>query len=131
MNNRPVSRLTETIAQLRAADEMMPIQTAHLFFLIAERPALTQKDLMDATGLSQPAVFRNTSLLGEGLNKREGMKLVERIADPTEGRRHIFFLTEKGRTLMKSILRLTETEETIEKMKMPTAREFLNRGGRL
>jgi len=121
---RDIDMLIKVIGVLRAIDDVMPTQVAQSFLCVALHPGLTMQELSDQTGLSQSACSRNVAALGEWHRfGKPGYGLVEAVPDPKEGRRKIMFLTPRGRTLMRDILRTVRPTEIITSFESPTPKE--------
>lgn len=122
--SRDIDMLIKVISVLRTIDDVMPTQIAQSFLCVALRPGLTMQELSEQTGLSQSACSRNVAALGEWHRfGKPGYGLVEAVPDPKEGRRKIMFLTAKGRTLMRDILRMVKPNEVITSFESPTPKE--------
>jgi DNA-binding MarR family transcriptional regulator len=72
------------------------ITMSMFFFLhaLARSDGLSQRELMDAAGLLQPAT-------SSALKEMERMRLISRHADPEDGRVARFYLTAKARALFE------------------------------
>ena len=68
---------------------------------------VTFRELEDALGLTNSAVSRTVSALGQTNRKGQpGYDLLKVDADPAEGRRFIVTLTSKGRALKRQLQKL-------------------------
>ena len=68
---------------------------------------VTFRELEDALGLTNSAVSRTVSALGQTNRKgHPGYDLLKVDADPAEGRRFIVTLTSKGRALKRQLQKL-------------------------
>ncbi|CAB4139643.1 MarR Transcriptional regulators [uncultured Caudovirales phage] len=108
MAPKPLKALPTLIAaleELRALDEVMPIQQAHALLVIAKRPGLTMQELSDETGLAQSSCSRNVAALSEWHRYgKPGLDLVASEDDPRERRRKVMWLTPKGRTVVGKLM---------------------------
>jgi DNA-binding MarR family transcriptional regulator len=110
----------------REMNEAIAPQQIEILFEIASQPGLTQQELANRTGMALSSISRNLMALGEwNRSGKPGLSLVETADDPEERRRHIAFLSPKGRSLVHRILQQLGTKD-LETWKAPTAREFLN-----
>jgi len=110
---------------LREASDQITPQQMQMLWEIALRPGLTQQELASATGLNLSSISRNLMALGEWhrLGKK-GLEFVETTEDPNERRRQIAFLTTKGRTFVRRMLKELGADGA-ETWEAPTAREYL------
>ncbi len=110
----------------REMNEAIAPQQIEILFEIASQPGLTQQELANRTGMALSSISRNLMALGEwNRSGKPGLSLIETADDPEERRRHIAFLSPKGRSLVHRILQQLGTKD-LETWKAPTAREFLN-----
>ena len=99
----------------RALCVFAPLNPTHLyvhfiqvFLEIANADGpVTFRELEDALGLTNSAISRTVSALGQ-INRRgdPGYDLLKVNADPSEGRRFIVTLTAKGRALKRQLDKL-------------------------
>ena len=99
----------------RALGVFAPLNPTHLyvhfiqvFLEIANADGpVTFRELEDALGLTNSAISRTVSALGQ-INRRgdPGYELLKVNADPSEGRRFIVTLTAKGRALKRQLDKL-------------------------
>lgn len=80
----------------RDLDDEVPAQTIACFCQIAMRGEMPMYDLIDLMGVSNAAVSRNITKLGNGSPREPGLKLVEAYEDPEWRRRKLVKLTAKG-----------------------------------
>jgi len=71
--------------------------------VIARNPETPVVRVQEALGLSQPAVSRNISKLGNGRPDKPGMHLIEQYEDPYDRRSKIARLTPQGREVIKAL----------------------------
>lgn len=91
---------------LRATGEKeFPLQLASCFFYVASHNGCLQEDVVSHTALSQSAVSRNISWLGEQhrLEHRPGLKLVRRERDIHDYRKYRCYLTPKGQQFVNLV----------------------------
>lgn len=99
----------------RALGVFAPLNPTHLYvhfvqvfleIVNADGP-VTFRELEDALGLTNSAVSRTVSALGQTNRKgHPGYDLLKVDADPAEGRRFIVTLTSKGRALQRQLQKL-------------------------
>lgn len=90
--------LLETMS--KATDNpQMPIQQVTLFLNVAARGEVPQSALEELTGVSQAAVSRNVTALGEGWAKEPGYGLLVARRNASNRRCHVVALTQKGKAL--------------------------------
>ena len=102
----PFRAMTRTLSEMRELYPDIPAATIQVFLAIALEPGISGKELLDRVGISQSAVSRHLSILGEhSWRGGEGLGLIEVIEDLEDRRNKIAFLTPKGRTLAISFHR--------------------------
>lgn len=67
-----------------------------VFFALSANPKLTQKQMVEAIGVEQPTMAAT-------LARMERDKLIERTADPGDGRSSLISLTTKARELLPAV----------------------------
>jgi len=97
--------LQAALNELRELDPWMGLQTMETFLVVAMKPGLTMQEIAEATGLAQSSCSRNVALLSKWHRLgKAGADLVVTYEDPTERRRKIVFLNEKGIAKAKKII---------------------------
>ena len=92
-----LTRAFHFIQYLRKLSDDLPMQTAHVLFIIANEPGITTRTLMKRSKLSQASCSRNVTRLSHtDRHGRPGFGLVEARPDPKDPRRHLMYLTAKG-----------------------------------
>lgn len=105
--NKSLATLGKAIQRLRAIDPEMPMQTALLFLLVAQRPGLTMKEIEEVMLVSQASVSRNVAALSQwSRHDKPGHGLVLAREDPLERRRKIVFLTQRGELLARELAQI-------------------------
>lgn len=95
-------QLFETFRELQ---HDMPMQTVSVFFVIAMRPGLYQRELLNLLDLSQSSISRNVMALGETNRHGEpGLGLIEQRRDPLDARQFTLHLTPAGKELVNRVL---------------------------
>lgn len=91
-------------------DRELPLSRLHVFLLIARKGDATVRDLVQATGMTQPAISRIVGLLGDNpqRGKKEGLGWVSVVPDPADPRRALLNVTPKGRQVIAEIESLGE-----------------------
>lgn len=104
-----IDQLLELIGLFREQAPMMPIQTAHIFLLVARYPNMRASKLIDITGLSQASVSRNIAALSK-INRHgtPGMNLIKQTTDLLDPRAHRLKLTKKGKQFLSEITGATQ-----------------------
>jgi DNA-binding MarR family transcriptional regulator len=121
--NRALARLIEVIGFFRAEDELIPIQQVELLLHISRKPGIVAAELAEATNLAQASISRNcTAMAMVDRHGKPGKDWVSVEKDPEQPRRQAFYLTPKGRTLVKRVL--TRIDEGVE-FWAPTYREAM------
>ncbi|MDT0500322.1 MULTISPECIES: MarR family winged helix-turn-helix transcriptional regulator [unclassified Halomonas] len=94
-------RLARCIKMLReVSPELLTIQAAHTFLIVATEPQIPTPRLISKAGLTQSSCSRHIGLLSDKHHRgNPGLGLVESLPDPHESRRHIIELTDQGREL--------------------------------
>lgn len=105
--NKSLATLGKAIQRLRAIDPEMPMQTALLFLLVAQRPGLTMKELQRAMVTSQASISRNVATLSRWARfDKRGHDLLIAKEDPRERRRKVVFLTQRGELLARELAQI-------------------------
>lgn len=125
-----ITRLARHTGYIKRPDgkwvDLMTPQAFQIVLEIAQRPGITMKQLVDASGLAGASISRNLMALGEWhRTDMPGLGLVETVDDPREYRRKIAFLTIKGIKFVSDIVSI-QIERPVM-VSFPTAYEFMNR----
>jgi DNA-binding MarR family transcriptional regulator len=90
----------------------MPAQYIRTFLLVAEEQGLGVIDYAQRAGVSVSVMSRHLLDIGErNRHMEDGFGLVTYRPNPMELRKHEYFLTDKGRTLLHKITRHIETRK--------------------
>ena len=107
--------------------DLMSPQALQILLEIALHPGITMKESGAASGVTVGSVSRNLMALGQWHRiHMPGLELVDLIDDPTEGRRKVAFLTNKGRKLVSELISIQTGVRT--QVAAPTAKQFLSKG---
>lgn len=89
----------------------MSPQAFQITLEVAQRPGITMKQLMDASGIALGSVSRNLMALGDWhRSDMPGLGLIETVDDPEDHRRKIAFLTRKGRKFVSELVSIQVNE---------------------
>ena len=107
--NNPYATVTraliKALGRLRDRHSDMTLQQAMSFFLVAEKPGITQRELYEALGTNDSVASRTVAILSDvGSRNTPGLDLVEMRINPEDRRERILRLTPKGRRLMDDIV---------------------------
>jgi DNA-binding MarR family transcriptional regulator len=109
-NGEAALRRTQAVLnQFQVFNPTMPIQMAASFLQVALNEGKSLRELCELSDTAQSTMSRHLLDLGER-NRRlgPGLGLVIGKTDPVELRKKQFYLTPKGRVLLRSILALME-----------------------
>jgi DNA-binding MarR family transcriptional regulator len=127
-------RLAATIDEFRSLDKDIPGQAVVTFLVVAQKPGISSKELLQRIGVSQASISRNLALLGEwDRHGNPGLQLVDLIEDPVDRRNKIAFLTPRGKALVGKIANIMEPGlGEVDLTEFPTAKEYVRgvRGAR-
>jgi DNA-binding MarR family transcriptional regulator len=102
-------RFIETFRELRPD---MPMQTASILLLIAMKPGIGQRELLDLMDISQAGVSRNVyALLDTDRHGKPGLNFVSQRRHPSDGRNTELHLTSEGHAFLHRLLAGTHAEE--------------------
>lgn len=83
----------------------MPMHMASAFLLIAMKPGITQRELLNLSEIAQATMSRNIAALTErDRHGKPGMNLVIQRRDPMDARNLMLFLTQDGHSLVNRLL---------------------------
>jgi DNA-binding MarR family transcriptional regulator len=106
------SNFIKVLSALRARD-INGIHQALILMHVAHEPGLTIQDYADRTGASQQVASAHILELGpRKRNGGEGLGLIEIVLDPQNLRRHLVYLTSKGRTVVRSLQAMARIDWT-------------------
>lgn len=116
----PIDQALTLLSQLSEGTQnpTMPLQQVQLFLHVAHHGEVLMEDLEEATGVEQSSVSRNVSALGGGWPGKPGYGLVESREDPTNRRRKLVRLTNKGKALAGGISQAAPTGNGAGKMSL-------------
>jgi len=107
---RLVKTLLVALDIMRELRGDMPMQYVMTFRLVAEEEGLGITEYAQKAGVAQSVMTRHVLDIGDRDRYRgEGMGLVYKQVDPMEQRKHRVWLTDKGRVIMRRIIRAIET----------------------
>ena len=97
--------LLKTLQRLRDRYKDMTVLQAMCFFMVAQRPGISQKELYEVLGASDSAASRILAVLSDfGDRKTAGLDLVRMTTNPTDRRVKLLYLTQKGHRVMEDIV---------------------------
>lgn len=102
----------EIFEKAAGKDQPVSLSLVKAFLLVARQGQIAQKEIVTATGLTDPTVTRISQILSTGLsskNKKEGgggLQWVSVTIDPDDWRGKILSLTKQGKAIMEKINRL-------------------------
>jgi DNA-binding MarR family transcriptional regulator len=99
MAYQPLTRIMMILEEFRKIDPELPMQIALIFVLIARKPGISQKELIQLTGLGRSSVSRTVALLSKELGKG----FVTMREDPADRRSKVVTLTPEGERLSRSL----------------------------
>lgn len=104
---KKTDRLLSTIRS--SIGEVVPVQLAHTFILVARNEGLGVVELADRAGTNKSTMSRHLlDLSGTLRSGAEGYGLLNRTQDPTNLRSILYTLTPKGRLLINQIAEILE-----------------------
>lgn len=99
-----VATVTKVMAAFRALDPDLPIQYALSFLTIAENEGLSIGELAERLGIAQSSASRNVAALSRWHSfGKAGLDLVQAVEDPSERRRKVVTLTDRGRAFLDTL----------------------------
>jgi DNA-binding MarR family transcriptional regulator len=100
-----VKNLLAALEPFRIVRGTMPLQYVFAFLLVAEEEGLGVVDYAKRAGVSISVMSRHLLDIGErNRHMEKGFGLVAFRSNPMELRRHEYFLTDKGRALLRKVL---------------------------
>ncbi|MBW9091414.1 winged helix-turn-helix transcriptional regulator [Rhizobium wenxiniae] len=105
-------RLLEAFRELRPD---MPMQTASVFFLVAMKPGIGQRELLDLMDLSQAAISRNTyALMAIDRHGKPGLNLIVQHRNPADGRNTMLYLTPEGNAFLARLMAIGRPQRSTD-----------------
>jgi DNA-binding MarR family transcriptional regulator len=101
--SKDLRRAMRVVEILREVAHHLPSQSAHLFLAIAAKPAQAMFEYAREIDISTSAGSRICQMLAEGIDGRDGYRLIQISSDPVDRRRTVVTLTPKGRALAERI----------------------------
>jgi len=99
-----VNNLTDVVDLLRETYPDMTLNQVLVLLLVAANPGISQREIMDRTGLADSSASRIVALLGEHGNRGSGpFHLIELREDLKDRRSKLLHLTKKGQGLITKI----------------------------
>ena len=99
-----INNLVGSLNVLREIYGDMTLNHAVVLSLVAANPGISQREIMDQTGLTDGSTSRIVALLSEYGNRGTGpFHLIEMRPDPNDRRYKTLHLTQKGRGLFTKI----------------------------
>ena len=125
MKLQPLNRLNLALEQFRGVYPDASIILLQIFISIALDQGVQSKDVILKTGVPQPTFSRNLAILkAKGPDgKRSGLDLVEVVDDPSDGRRKFLFLTQRGKLVACSLIRVLDPSTDITAANFYVGRE--------
>ena len=106
-----LSRMATVVSEFRTIYPEVTASTVEVFLAVAVTPAQTSADLVKRIGVSQSAVSRHLSILGEySWRGGEGLDLITLVDDPRDRRGKLAFLSLKGRQMAVRLARILDPE---------------------
>lgn len=101
-------RLLETFRELRPD---MPMQTASVFLLVAMKPGISQRELLDLIDISQAGISRNVyALTAIDRHGKPGLNLITQHRNPIDARNTMLYLTSEGDALLTRLLSISRPQ---------------------
>ncbi|WP_142850667.1 MarR family winged helix-turn-helix transcriptional regulator [Telmatospirillum sp. J64-1] len=98
--DRKLRQAILVLEEFRKLDPELPIQIALILLLIAEKPGISNRELVQLTGLGKSSVARNVAILSKEHGK---FGLVTYYEDPEDRRNKVAKLTPEGQRFINSI----------------------------
>ncbi|MDK1386301.1 winged helix DNA-binding protein [Sinorhizobium sp. 8-89] len=98
-------QLISVVEEFRKLDPEIQAQTIMVFLRVVDRPGITMKELIQATGLASSSVSRNVAALsGTHRGGQPGHNLLRSYEDATDRRIKRVELTPKGRRVYATLV---------------------------
>ena len=107
---RTLKKTDRLLATFRSSiGEVVPVQIAHTFILVARNEGLGVQDLADRAGTNKSTMSRHLlDLSGTLRSGAEGYGLLNRTQDPSNLRSVFYTLTPKGKLLINQLVEILE-----------------------
>lgn len=106
---RLIRRFSQALDVFRTIDPKMPSSYVATFLAVAMKPGMGPTEYAKMTGTIQPIASRILLEIGIKARERDNpLGLVDRDADPNNLRQQRYFLTAKGRAVLRQITNLME-----------------------
>ncbi len=100
-----IHRLFNAVEAIWTKTDDMPIQQMLCLLAIARHPGITAEQLGKEVGINQSSVSRNTTALAKWHRLgKPGADYIEKVQDPVETRRFIYFPTPGGWKVVKKAI---------------------------
>jgi len=100
----PLQRVWNILEEFRKLQSDLPVKVAYLFACIAANPGISISELQKQANIEQSTCSRSVAVLSEWQNhEKPGFGLIWTEEDPTERRRKLVHLTEKGEELAATL----------------------------
>lgn len=106
--SNPLTRAVLFVEEFRKIDPELPMQIALILLLIARKPGINLKELVQQTGLGKSSVSRNVAALSKEQN---GKGLITYREDPQDRRNKVIQLTPEGERTVRSLLHYTGADD--------------------
>lgn len=90
--------LHRRLTKLYLADHDIGLSEWRMLTLLVDRTPISAVDVNSHSGMDKAQISRALELLSQ-------KKMVERVRDPSDGRRQVLFLTKRGRQIFDKIMR--------------------------
>ena len=102
-------RLVDIMQEFRKLDYEVPAQVILCFVFIASHNPCHSEVLCHELGLTRAAVSRNTDWLSDKHRlKKPGLGLINKEVDPSNRRRMLLSLTDKGKIIAKDLRKILD-----------------------
>ena len=105
LTNPRLGRLLEALELFRVLDREVPAQVISTFLYVASHNPCHKQALEQDLGFTTASASRNTAWLSDQHRlKKPGLGLIHKYKDPSNNRRVLLALTEKGEELSERLL---------------------------
>ncbi|WP_421359694.1 hypothetical protein [Agrobacterium rosae] len=105
-------RFVESFRQLRSDLQM---HTASVFFLVAMKPGIGQKDLLGLLDISQATLSRDIyALTAIDRHGKPGLNLIVQHRHPVDARNTMLYLTSEGEALLSQLLPIARLQRSTD-----------------
>lgn len=122
--------LVEVLDLVRGRYPKMTVGTLCTFIEIARtqkdlyQHELVMTDIAEKWEIPYPTLARQTDLLGDGLGKRDGLKLIKKVNTPNQNKTKFIDITPEGRELLLTIYGIINKEGGFRKERRRSRREL-------